>query len=197
MIPRLTIVDGATPAAEDLRKFIQEHGAFRTVRHDGHDYAGICPDVPDGIEPIIQQIPGLEDATIQLHFFRRNTMQDPVTSWIHADGGIADTAIVWYLSPDEQCAGGTAFFRFKPFGWEEMPSKRQMDEVNLTVDETAALLQAAAHEETDWERTMIVPARFNRMIVYPSKSFHGRYPKEGFGEDAETARLIYVAFLTR
>lgn len=195
MTPLLTIVDNVSPQANDLREFILEFGNFRTVTHDGHDYVGICPEVPDGMLPIIHCVPGLEDAEIEMHFFRRETVSDPVTSWIHADGGIADTALVWHLSPDP--IGGTALFRHRQTGWEAMPTEAQLRKAGLSLQEAVEILSRDSHSEDPWERLMIAPARFNRMVSYPAQNFHGKWPREGFGTTADTARLIYVAFLTR
>lgn len=197
MKPYLIVVDDAFESALDLYQFITEYGVFETVEHDGHKYAGICRNIPDGTLDLVRRIPGLRDAKCEMEFIRRNSTNDPVTGWIHADGGIADTAIVWYLSPDEFQTGGTALYRHKKTGWEIMPTIAEMEHAGMTIKEVAAMLQKDSHTEDAWERLFVVPAKFNRIVSYPAKCFHARYPKEGFGTTAQDSRLIYVAFMMR
>jgi hypothetical protein len=195
MTPALTVVDDVFPEARELRRWIMDSNKFETVEHDGHKYSGVCLEVPGGVDGLIRMIPGMEKAEVAMQFFRRNTIHDPMTSWIHADGGIADTAVVWYLN--EINIGGTALFRHNRFGWESMPTPEQIEAAGMTMEQASEMLMNDATDEKHWTRLITIPARFNRMVCYPAQNFHARWPKEGFGEDDETARLIYVAFCIR
>jgi hypothetical protein len=191
----LLVVDDFSTGAQDLRDYMQEFGDFRTIPYDGEEYIGICPEVPGGVLAEIRKVPGIEQADIAMEFCRRHTNRQSTTDWIHADGGIGNVAAIWYLNPDQHNIGGTAFFRFKKFGWDCVPSVDQIEAMGMTVEETSQILRAAANDESQWEQTLLVPAKWNRLALYPTRRFHARWPREGFGETDDDARLIYVAFL--
>lgn len=191
----LLVVDDFSPHVSEFRDYMQEFGDFRTIPYDGEEYTGICPEVPAGVLEEIRRVPGMEKAEMAMQFCRRHTKRDRTTDWIHADGGIGNIAAIWYLNSDEQNKGGTAFFRLKRFGWDHVPTVDQITEMGMTVEEASQIFREAANDESQWERTMIVPAKWNRLALYPTRRFHARWPREGFGETDDDARLIYVAFL--
>ncbi|UYV14800.1 DUF6445 family protein [Porphyrobacter sp. ULC335] len=106
---------------------------------------------------------------------------------------------ILYLSRPEDCAkpdaGGTDFFRHKRTGMEAVPQ----DPVKIAAsgyDDINALVEDVVNRDTTnpakWERTMRVPARFNRLLLFSPWQFHNAAP--GFGTAAEDARLVMLLF---
>lgn len=102
---------------------------------------------------------------------------------------------ILFLSLDEHCRGGTDFFRHRRTGLENIPT----DPARLAATGYAdanALIEDVVNRDTTkpakWERTMRVPMRFNRLILFKPWQFHNAGP--GFGNDPETGRLVHLMF---
>jgi hypothetical protein len=106
---------------------------------------------------------------------------------------------ILYLSRPEDCAkpdaGGTDFFRHKRTGLEAVPQ----DPVKIAASgygDINALVEDVVNRDTTnptkWERTMRVPARFNRLLLFSPWQLHNAAP--GFGTAAEDARLVMLLF---
>jgi hypothetical protein len=57
------------------------------------------------------------------------------------------------------------------------------------------LLHKDGFERSKWEQTMVVPMRFNRLVLLNPYYWHTAGP--GFGDSVENGRLIYVIFFER
>ena len=57
------------------------------------------------------------------------------------------------------------------------------------------LLQKDGWDRSKWEQTMMVPMRFNRLVLLHPYYWHTAGP--GFGDSLEDGRLIYVVFYQR
>lgn len=106
---------------------------------------------------------------------------------------------ILYLSRPEDCArpdaGGTDFFRHKRTGLEAVPQ----DPARIAAsgyNDINALVEHVVNKDTAnparWERTMRVPARFNRLLLFSPWQFHNAAP--GFGAAAQDARLVMLLF---
>ena len=106
---------------------------------------------------------------------------------------------ILYLSRPEDCArpdaGGTDFFRHKRTGLEAVPQ----DSARIAASGCAdinALVEDVVNKDTTsiarWERTLRVPARFNRLLLFSPWQFHNAAP--GFGRTPEDARLVMLLF---
>jgi len=106
---------------------------------------------------------------------------------------------ILYLSRPEDCArpdaGGTDFFRHKRTGLEAVPQ----DSARIAASGYAdinALVEDVVNKDTTsiarWERTLRVPARFNRLLLFSPWQFHNAAP--GFGRTPEDARLVMLLF---
>lgn len=125
-------------------------------------------------------------ADLKLSFLRYSTEEDDTPHWIHADNGEAQYAVVYYLSEPGTGLEGTAF-------WQHRELKA--DEARLGITEAeVARVNADAHSSEPWRMAGIAQQRFNRLITYPCRLFHSRYPKHSPGHDLATGRLIWVAF---
>lgn len=106
---------------------------------------------------------------------------------------------ILYLSRPEDCArpdaGGTDFFRHRRTGLESVPQ----DPARIAASgygDINALIEDVVNKDTalpaKWERTMRVPARFNRLLLFSPWQFHNAAP--GFGTTPEDARLVMLLF---
>lgn len=106
---------------------------------------------------------------------------------------------ILYLSRPEDCAkpdaGGTDFFRHRRTGLESVPQ----DPAKIAATgygDINALVEDVVNKDTlipaKWERTMRVPARFNRLLLFSPWQFHNAAP--GFGSSPEDARLVMLLF---
>ncbi len=106
---------------------------------------------------------------------------------------------ILYLSRPEDCAkpdaGGTDFFRHKRTGLEAVPQ----DPARIAASgygDINALVEDVVNKDTTfpakWERTLRIPARFNRLLLFSPWQFHNAAP--GFGRTAEDSRLVMLLF---
>ena len=118
-------------------------------------------------------------------------------SGVHIDP--ASYSGILYLSRPEDCArpdaGGTDFFRHKRTGLESVPQ----DPAKIAASGYAdinAFIEDVVNKDTaipaKWERTMRVPARFNRLLLFSPWQFHNAAP--GFGATPEDSRLVMLLF---
>jgi hypothetical protein len=118
-------------------------------------------------------------------------------SGVHVDP--AAYSGILYLSRPEDCArpdaGGTDFFRHRRTGLEAVPQ----DPARIAAsgyDDLDTLVTDVVNRDTitpaKWERTLRVPARFNRLLLFSPWQFHNAAP--GFGTTPENARLVMLLF---
>lgn len=123
---------------------------------------------------------------VKLSGFRLNLAGELPHSWVHADSICAKYATVLYMNDEEQCDGGTAFWRHKKLGLESLPA-----------GESEEFYRAMERDWKDidlWERVDFVAMKPNRFITYPTSLFHSRFPFEGFGSGPRDGRLVWVCF---
>jgi hypothetical protein len=106
---------------------------------------------------------------------------------------------ILYLSRPEDCArpdaGGTDFFRHRRTGLEAVPQ----DPARIAASgysDINALVEDVVNKDTTlpakWERTLRIPARFNRLLLFSPWQFHDAAP--GFGTARENSRLVMLLF---
>lgn len=106
---------------------------------------------------------------------------------------------ILHLSRPEDCArpdaGGTDFFRHKRTGLEAVPQDPARIAASGYAD-VNALIEDVVNKDTclpaRWERTLRIPARFNRLLLFSPWQFHNAAP--GFGTTPEDARLVMLLF---
>lgn len=106
---------------------------------------------------------------------------------------------ILYLSRPEDCAkpdaGGTDFFRHRRTGLEAVPQ----DPAKIAASgysDINALVEDVVNKDTTlpakWERTLRIPARFNRLLLFSPWQFHNA--ASGFGTTPEDSRLVMLLF---
>lgn|SRR3990167_5885092 len=127
--------------------------------------------------------------------FRCSKLNSPYQAFIHTDpvewGGVI------YLNPNSNSFGGTAFWRHKETGLEEFPWEN-WDEYGFTSvnDAWKKMVLEDGNMEDRWDLITLIPARYNRLILFNSKLFHSHMPKENFGTTLGTARVVQIFFFT-
>lgn len=160
---------------------------FQDREHSGKIYTGVGLSNQPRLEDLIGKALGFP-VEINLSLYRLGRPQDRTTNWIHADNGCGEYAGILYLNPDNQGVGGTAFWSHLKYG-DRVPDYA----TQAIVDE----LTADSEDQSKWMMNGLVSMRFNRFISYPTRIFHSRYPKEGWGESIEDSRIIWTCFFSR
>jgi hypothetical protein len=117
---------------------------------------------------------------------------------IHFDfGDNLAWAGVCYLSPNHpENHPGTIFWKHRRTGLESIP--RAMEGLQQhgwnSVDELKTFLDEEGTRHELWEQTMVVPYRFNRLVLFRPWMFHS--PGPAFGDSVETARVVQTIFLS-
>lgn len=122
---------------------------------------------------------------------------DKGKSGVHIDP--AAYSGILYLSRPDDCArpdaGGTDFFRHRRTGLESVPQDPARIAASGYAD-VNTLIEDVVNKDTclpaKWERTLRIPARFNRLLLFSPWQFHNAAP--GFGTTADDARLVMLLF---
>lgn len=105
---------------------------------------------------------------------------------------------ILYLSLPEHARGGTDFFRHKPTGLDRVPAngvalaQSGFADVNELVEH---VVNRDTLKPARWERTMTVPMRFNRLVLFSPWLFHNAAP--GFGRGGRDGRLVMLLFFAQ
>lgn len=187
MIGSLNVYDRFL-APEDFAAWrdLARHLDFATVQHprDGHLYqnVGLLP-VGWTLVPAIGYVIDQPRVEKRLEFLRLGEPQDGAGN-IHCDDGDAQLASVYYLNSSAELRDqptGTAFWSHKWLKSDRLPLGAEPEVVDfINRDRT---------DESKWELEFVLPAKENRLIVYPTVMFHSRWPLE-----PKAGRLVHVSF---
>ena len=194
MIPFAIVIDDFLPNAEELRE--------RALKLN-YSLKGPYPGL-NSVEKI--NIPGLDEMVSRLVYqpvrppwtknyshgsFRLALAKDDEPAKIHIDQ--SHWSGILYLSRPEDCQGGTEFYRHLPTGTDHMPFTEQgIAELGYSSfdDLREQILEKDALDRSKWELTMVVPMRFDRLVLTQPQYWHTSGPS--FGDTRETGRLIYM-----
>jgi hypothetical protein len=115
---------------------------------------------------------------------------------IHVDQ--SDWSGILYLSRDEDCQGGTEFFRHKRTRTDRVPvNLEKLGQIGYSSyeDMQHEILDQDALDRSKWDHTMTVPMRFNRLILLQPQYWHTSGPS--FGDSVENGRLVFLMFFMR
>jgi len=114
---------------------------------------------------------------------------------VHIDPGKAWAGLV-YLTPDEYCRGGTEFFRHKKYKSDRAPlsdeEAQRIFGMETRGEAVRHLIYDDGHHLDRWERTMILPMKFNRCVLFRPWLWHTS--GVDFGDSIETGRLVQLLF---
>ncbi|MCK0070252.1 MULTISPECIES: DUF6445 family protein [Kordiimonas] len=129
------------------------------------------------------------------HKFRIALDGENGTHSVHIDP--AHWTVILYLTLPEHCEDGTHLYQHRPTGLDHTPwSKKEWQESKWdTQDQVwSDIIEPDTNDMDKWEKTMTVPMRFNRLMIFRPQQFHdaGR----SFGTSLENGRLIYLSSYT-
>jgi hypothetical protein len=105
---------------------------------------------------------------------------------------------ILYLSRPEDCRGGTEFFRHIATGMDRVPlGPEDLARAGFASYEQLQreIMDRDVADRSKWECEMVVPMKFNRLVLLRPWLFHTSGP--GFGDSIENGRLVYLMFFGR
>jgi hypothetical protein len=169
---------------------------FYDIRHsDGETYKHISVRPPEEIAPHLAARLG-KKVSIDLALGRLNYAGEQPNNAVHTDDAFSAFAYILYLNLPEQCRGGTAFWKHKKYGWTEFPTDQEILATGKSKQRICNMLRADMNNLAAWEQIHVEEMAFNRMICFPCKQWHSRWPFEAFGTEKNEARLINVGFFS-
>ncbi len=200
MLPSLLILDDFLSDPLTARRAalaLDYDASFKRGNYPGHisttplAIQGLDARISDIIRAPVEPAPGTS------HNHCRITLKgDKGRSGVHIDPAFYSGIL--YLSLPEHCKGGTEFFRHKRTGLERVPN----DPVEVTKAGYAdinGLIEDVVNRDTmnkaKWERTMLIPMRFNRLILFSPWLFHNS--GAAFGTSPENGRLVHLMFFAK
>ena len=200
MLPSLLIIDDfiADPlAARNAALALDYNPAEKHGNYPGHN--STKPLDIQGLNERVSKIIGVPVAGDPKtnHGHCRITLKgDKGRSGVHIDPAFYSGIL--YLSLPEHCKGGTEFFRHKRTGLERVPT----DPVAITkagYGDINALVEDVVNKDTthpaQWTKTMTIPMRFNRLILFSPWMFHNSGMV--FGKTPEDGRLVNLMFFAK
>lgn len=102
-----------------------------------------------------------------------------------------------YLVPNKYCKGGLSLYKHKPTGLYGPPSKKELSELGYESfeDWKEDYFNAKLHPE-QWEETMHIGMKFNRLVLFKSGSLFHR-ATSGFGNNPKNGRLTHRFFFNQ
>ena len=133
--------------------------------------------------------------TDRLHgYFRLTYENDDRGSDIHIDTGNVWAGVL-YLSLPEHCRGGTEFYRHRRFGTDHAPVRDEDLKIYNARDRMEVLqktIGADSRDRSKWQRTTVLPMKFNRLVLF--RSWYWHTAGESFGDNPENGRLVQLFF---
>jgi hypothetical protein len=105
---------------------------------------------------------------------------------------------ILYLSRPEDCRGGTEFFRHIETGMDRVPlGPEDLARAGFSSYDQLQreIMDRDVADRSRWECEMVVPMKFNRLVLLRPWLFHTSGP--GFGDSIENGRLVYLMFFGR
>lgn len=200
MLPSLLILDDflSDPLAARRAALALDYDAsFKRGNYPGHisttplAIQGLDARISDIIRAPVEPAPGTS------HNHCRITLKgDKGRSGVHIDPAFYSGIL--YLSLPEYCKGGTEFFRHKRTGLERVPNdpvevtKAGYPDINMLIED---VVNRDTMNKAKWERTMLIPMRFNRLILFSPWLFHNS--GAAFGTSPENGRLVHLMFFAK
>ena len=114
-------------------------------------------------------------------FYRKYLPTDAQPTYIHSDVGEGDYTVIIFLNKINE-NNGLAF-------WEHANGEEKANKLSVGRYALDGL------DETKWLTPKVVPAQYNRAVVFSSALFHSRWPRNNWLIGQDTARVIKVMFL--
>ncbi|MEQ8195395.1 MAG: DUF6445 family protein [Rhodospirillales bacterium] len=144
------------------------------------------------VQQIARDIFGVVIPHIDIEFitnlFKLAADQPPGSQPHPHDDGLRFASLITF-NTDEECSGGTAFYRRKNPPYDHMPpTKAAYDEAEKRVYTPDMEWEDGTHYfcttyRDHWDVIDVVPAKFNRLLIYPGIYFHGAWHEQNAFKD--------------
>ncbi|MEQ8315023.1 MAG: DUF6445 family protein [Gammaproteobacteria bacterium] len=140
--------------------------------------------------------PSINSSTNANGKIRFTRPEDPFKFHIHYD---VDMETKWagvvYLSKDHPDVEGTSFWKHKRTGMEIAPNTPEAFAKYgwSSFEDLRKFLEVEGLDESLWEKTLTVPYKYNRLVLFRPWLLHS--PGPAFGDSLETSRKIQTLFL--
>ena len=159
------------------------------------DVAFMAPQIQDYLKQLLME-PSVESSTKLNGRIRFTQQGDSFKQHIHFDAGIHHRwSGVVYLSKEHPEVDGTCFWKHKRTGLEQVPLTHEgLEEQGWhTAKDLQKFLETEGVDESKWTKTMVVPYRYNRLVLFRPWVFHS--PGPSFGDSLQSSRLVQTIFL--
>jgi hypothetical protein len=181
----MTIIDDFLPknVFKELQDYCKEN-EFKIVQAGEKQFSTL--EIPENIYPYLE----LEGHEIIFAFIRNAYKEFDNTERIHSDGIImgkqTNKACVLYINNSHGVTkNGTKFYSHKVHG-NFLPDHTSEEEFNRLLTEDAG-------DPRKWKETHFVKSKPNRMLIYNSRYFHGKYP----AKIKDGTRIVLVTFYSK
>lgn len=197
MLPNLMIIDNFLDNPLAARQ--QALGLTFPSERSAGNYAGSTSTQPLQIRQLTEAVSQRLNAPLQgaegtLHAHCRLTLKgDKGRTGVHIDPCFYSGIL--FLNLPEHCKGGTDFYVHKRTGLDGIPS-RPADLLAAGYQSPNDCVEDIVNKDTfrseRWQRSMRVPMRFNRLLLFSPWLFHNAGP--GFGTNTHDGRLVCLLF---
>ena len=166
------------------------------------NYPGLVSDRPLEIKGLAESVSSrigvpLGAAAGTAHSCCRLTRKgDKGRSGVHVDPCFYSGIL--FLNKPEHCHGGTDFFTHRRTGLDRVPAKLT-NVLAAGYSHPDALIEDVVNRDTlrpeKWQRTLRIPMKFNRLLLFSPWLFHNSGP--AFGNSPEDGRLVCLMFFNR
>lgn len=195
----LTVYEDFLPNYWEYRNWALQLN-YATQTYHGETFTNVSADWGRFPNHLLSDVLGFTVCPV-LSFLRSNQAGSSVGSTppIHCDVDVdsCDFASVLYMTTpeiDSNNYSGTAFWRHRQSGLISLPDDVNALKYSGYPENIIQTLNQDGFDETKWELEGMVRMKANRMMVYPAKVFHSRYPFDGIGDSVANSRLIWVNF---
>ena len=198
MVNRIYIVDNFYPDPDGVIDLMYQQDR---EQESGGNYAGVMSNAafltPEHSQ-VISSLVGepVKPGTQLCGKIRWSKEDDPYKQDIHFDVGdhLLWAGVVYLSKEHPEGIDGTVFWKHKETGLEEIPMTQEGIEQYgwKNTDDLKTFLDTDGMDHSKWTRTMSVPYRYNRLVLFRPWMFHS--PGPAFGKDLKSARIVQTMF---
>jgi len=180
---------------QDLQNYCSEENRFQSVAKG--DYIYYVAYVPDSLNSkltaVLQEI-HRKKVNISISFIRLATSKLDTDLRIHSDNGNVGGnfkpthGAIFYITHKPDTINGTALWKHYKYGYT-CPEEFNDEDIqnNIMCDKEDA---------TKWSLSTIIGGVENRLVTYPAKYFHSKYPRVMWGNNQKNGRIVLPIFYT-
>jgi hypothetical protein len=212
-------VDGTWPVVVVDNVYANPHSVYAlasqlTFHHRNGNYPGHMASISLSLEPLKKLI--LETCATELgHLLGPNRYyRDHVFAIIDDDPNSLNAGVI-YLTKPEFCAGGTSFWRHRRTGLVRIPDSLEDEWAAEAIIATRSssiesLIRNCLDEAMPdpgqgfpskqtkwWKPELLVPMKWNRLVIYDSRLFHTPDVPRKFGSTHDDQRLTQNLYFSR